>query len=85
MVDGEVQPMSMSEWAEGYPEYAADAVEAIIPLGQTGAILTTLWLIFAVPDPKVLLIDDRWERNPRGFVTMTLPTSRRVAERRART
>ncbi len=44
LADGEVQPVSMSEWAERYPEYAAEAVEAAIPLGQTGAILTTLWL-----------------------------------------
>ncbi len=40
----EVQDVSMSEWAERYPEFAEDAIEAAIPLGQTGAVLSMIWL-----------------------------------------
>lgn len=40
----EVQEVSMSEWAERYPDFAEDAIEAAIPLGQTGAVLTLIWL-----------------------------------------
>jgi len=43
-VDIEVQAISMSEWSEKYPDYAEEVMEAVIPLGQTGAILTMLWL-----------------------------------------
>lgn len=40
----EVQEISMGEWAERYPDFAEDAIEAAIPLGQTGAVLTLIWL-----------------------------------------
>lgn len=40
----EVQSIGMAEWAERFPEYAEGAMEGVIPLGQTGAVLTMLWI-----------------------------------------
>lgn len=39
----EVQSIGMDEWAERYPDYIEQVHEAMIPLGQTGAVLTMLW------------------------------------------
>lgn len=40
----EVRPVALGEWAQRFPDEAEDAMEAIIPLGATGAVLTTLWV-----------------------------------------
>lgn len=37
------QSVGLCEWASRYPDYAEDAVEAIIPLGTTGAVIVMIW------------------------------------------
>lgn len=40
----EVQSIGAEDWADRYPDYASEFMEAIIPLGNTGAAITMLWL-----------------------------------------
>lgn len=42
--EAETQCVGMCEWASKFPDYAEDAMEAIIPLGNTGAVIAMIWL-----------------------------------------
>jgi hypothetical protein len=43
-LSSEVQSVSMDEWADRHPDWADEALEAVIPLGQTGAAIAMIWL-----------------------------------------
>lgn len=40
----ETRSVEISEWATRYPDYAEEVMEAIIPLGNTGALIVMIWL-----------------------------------------
>jgi hypothetical protein len=40
----ESQTIGMVEWTDQFPDYAEEALEAMIPLGNSGAVVTMLWL-----------------------------------------
>ncbi|MCC6357353.1 MAG: ImmA/IrrE family metallo-endopeptidase [Phycisphaerales bacterium] len=44
MPEAETQAVGLCEWASRFPDYAEDALEAIIPLGNSGAVIAMIWL-----------------------------------------